>query len=1031
MLAGSPSTAQRFTAPKLSGFGFQALTPADLDGMTPPPAGSPNFIMRHVDTEAHGIAGYPSNDLLEVWAFSVNWVTPANSTFTKIADILTAEFDSTLCGLTSFYCMGMPGVAQGATNSLDPLREVIMQRLAYRNFGTHQVLVGNLVTDIGSNIGGIRWFELRKTGAGAWTLYQEGTYAPTAQDNRWMGGIAMDGAGNIALGYNISSQTIYPSLRYTGRLASDPLGTMPQGEYTLVSGTANNGSNRYGDYAAMSIDPIDDCTFWFTGEWNDNSQWKTRIGAFRFDACGSTNFTLNVTPESQQVCSPDNAQYSIALAGVGNFDGSVTLSAVGSPGSSSFNPNPATPPENSLLTISGAPVGQYSFEIYGTSTITATLVQSKTVSLEVVGMQPGTPVLLTPINAASNVPTTPTFTWEALPGAGTYAIQVATDLSFTNVVAQASGLANPIWTSNTALNTNATYFWRVRAENACGAGVYSDVRIFGTVAAPGDCAAGTSPNILYDYGFESGADGWTSSGTGNTWALSALNPYAGTTHFRGIGSATVSDQRLDSPLVALPAGENPVVLKFWHAPNLEPRTGGCYDGGILEVSNNGGSTWSQVPNSSLLLGGYTGPISASSNPLNGLNAWCGTNPQPYFQTIADLSSYAGQTVQFRMRIGTDSSVSRPGWDVDNVTVQSCQAAANNPSIELVKTVGTDRSSCADETSINVPSGTEVTYCYTVQNTGDVPLNIHTLEDSELGVLLSDFIYSLAPGASAAITETAVIDTDTVNTAVWTAYNIGPSNTTTATAFASVSVVNPSIALKTTVGTQAGVCAETEAISVDAGTEVFYCYSVENTGDTPLPLHDLQDDQLGWIFTELSYLLEPGESVNTVDAGLEISAVISTPTTNTATWTAYDGEMISVSASASAAVTVNPSITLNVTVGKEVDVCATTTEITVPAGTSVYYCYTVENTSPVAFSYHTLEDTVLGTIFEDLSYYLGPWGTVVSIRPVTLTNTTASTATWTAYTGGGQAASATASASATVSVIGTATENLLYLPIIRR
>ena len=211
MLAGLSATFQRFTATALSGFSFQALTPGDLDGMTPPPAGAPDYIMRHRDTEVHGPSGFPSSDILEIYAFHVDWTTPANSTFTKLPDIVTAEFDSDLCGLSSFYCMGMPGVPQGSTSSLDPLREVIMNRLAYRNFGSHETLVGNFVTDInGNNIGGVRWFELRKVGAGAWSLYQEGTYAPTTADNRWMGGIAMDGAGNIALGYNVSSQTVYP-----------------------------------------------------------------------------------------------------------------------------------------------------------------------------------------------------------------------------------------------------------------------------------------------------------------------------------------------------------------------------------------------------------------------------------------------------------------------------------------------------------------------------------------------------------------------------------------------------------------------------------------------------------------------------------------------------------------------------------------------------------------------------------------------------------------------------------------------------
>ncbi|MBE2201812.1 MAG: hypothetical protein IAE79_24590, partial [Anaerolinea sp.] len=370
MLAGQPATSQRFTAPGLAGFGFEALTPADLDGMTPPPAGSPNYIMRHVDTEAHGVPGYPDNDILEIWAFSVDWTTPANSTFTKITDILTAEFDSTLCGLTSFYCMGMPGIAQGSTSSLDPLREVIMHRLGYRNFGTHQALVGNFVTDIGSNIGGVRWFELRKVGAGPWTLYQEGTYAPTTADNRWMGGIAMDGSGNIALGYNVSSQTIYPSIRYAGRLASDPLGTLPQGEYTLVNGSANNGSNRYGDYSAMGIDPIDDCTFWFTGQWNDASQWKTRIGAFRFDACGSTDFTLSASPETQNVCVGTDAPYTVNIGSNQGFSDPVTLSASGNPAGTTavFSVNGQPAPYTSTLTIGntgGATMGSYAINVVG------------------------------------------------------------------------------------------------------------------------------------------------------------------------------------------------------------------------------------------------------------------------------------------------------------------------------------------------------------------------------------------------------------------------------------------------------------------------------------------------------------------------------------------------------------------------------------------------------------------------------------------------------------------------------------------
>ena len=117
--------------------------------------------MRHRDTEVHGPGGMPSKDLLEVWTFTVNWANTAAATFSKIADIQVAEFDSTLCGLTSYSCIPQPGTGV----KLDPLREVIMWRLAYRNFSNRQVLVGNFATDVGSDRAGVRWFELRKTGS--------------------------------------------------------------------------------------------------------------------------------------------------------------------------------------------------------------------------------------------------------------------------------------------------------------------------------------------------------------------------------------------------------------------------------------------------------------------------------------------------------------------------------------------------------------------------------------------------------------------------------------------------------------------------------------------------------------------------------------------------------------------------------------------------------------------------------------------------------------------------------------------------
>ncbi len=293
MLAGNPALPlQRFTAPDLAGFGFQALIPSDLDG-PPPPAGSPNLFMRHRDDEVHNAGSNdPTRDFLEIWEFSVDFAAPTNSTFTQVADVPVAEFDSDLCGLFSFFCFPQPGTF----TRLDPLREVIMWRLQYRNFGTHEALVGNFVTDVtGTDRGGIRWFELRRTppGAGAWGLFQEGTFAPDA-DNRWMGSIAMDRAGNIALGYSVSSTTTFPSLRYTGRLAGDAAGVMTRPEVTAVAGANfQSGTTRWGDYSSMNVDPVDGCTFWYTNEFVGNNlpngfgigQWTTQIVRFDFQEC--------------------------------------------------------------------------------------------------------------------------------------------------------------------------------------------------------------------------------------------------------------------------------------------------------------------------------------------------------------------------------------------------------------------------------------------------------------------------------------------------------------------------------------------------------------------------------------------------------------------------------------------------------------------------------------------------------------------------------------------------------------------------
>ncbi|MGB0388763.1 MAG: hypothetical protein ACPGWR_28420 [Ardenticatenaceae bacterium] len=289
MLAGEAASFQKADQQK------NLLLPSDLDGSTEPPNDSPNYFYTFKDDE---YSNHQSDaDVVELWAFDVDWNETDNTSFTRVASIPMTSFIYTVCGFFDFNCIPQPGTSR----TLDSVSEWPMWRAQYRNFGTHETLVGNFTVDVGKDQAGIRWFELRKaddSNNGAWTLHQEGTHAPD-KHHRWMGSMAMDQSGNIALGYSISSSSLNPGIRYTTRLASDPLDTL-RSEETLVSGTASQtNSNRWGDYSSMNVDPADDCTFWYTNEYVSENRWSTRIGTFKIPSCGNgpqATATPTVTP---------------------------------------------------------------------------------------------------------------------------------------------------------------------------------------------------------------------------------------------------------------------------------------------------------------------------------------------------------------------------------------------------------------------------------------------------------------------------------------------------------------------------------------------------------------------------------------------------------------------------------------------------------------------------------------------------------------------------------------------------------------
>jgi hypothetical protein len=268
MLNGQPATQQCFQL--TSAFG--GVLPSDLDSATAPPAGSPNFLLNF------------GTNSLNLWKFHVDWANPANTKLTGPTNLPVAAFAAACGGGT---CIPQPGTSQ----KLDSLADRLMYRLAYRNFGDHEALVVNHSVKVSGNkkseVDGVRWYELRNPGT-APTVYQQSTFSPDG-NSRWMGSIAMDKVGNMALGYSVSSGAVFPSVTYTGRLATDPLGTMGA-EAVLQNGTGSQtrSLNRWGDYSAMAIDPVDQCTFWYTNEYlkqNGTFNWSTRIGSFKFLNC--------------------------------------------------------------------------------------------------------------------------------------------------------------------------------------------------------------------------------------------------------------------------------------------------------------------------------------------------------------------------------------------------------------------------------------------------------------------------------------------------------------------------------------------------------------------------------------------------------------------------------------------------------------------------------------------------------------------------------------------------------------------------
>jgi hypothetical protein len=251
--------------------GFFCPLPGDADGQLPP-AGTPCPIFSYTDDGWGG----SYTDAIKVYEMAVNWVpTTPTATITNVATLATLAFDASYN--SSWNDISQPSPS---TQKLDGIGGVFTFRAQNRCWTGYNSVVLNIGVKISSTQRSIRWYELRRTTAGAWSIYQQGTYTPDSY-SRWCGSIAMDDNGSIGLAYNISgSTTVYPGIRYTGRNASDPLGTMTYAEQLAIAGTSSQaGTNRWGDYSHLSLDPSNGTILWHTAEYYASGQ-KTRIYSF-------------------------------------------------------------------------------------------------------------------------------------------------------------------------------------------------------------------------------------------------------------------------------------------------------------------------------------------------------------------------------------------------------------------------------------------------------------------------------------------------------------------------------------------------------------------------------------------------------------------------------------------------------------------------------------------------------------------------------------------------------------------------------
>jgi hypothetical protein len=620
MLNGDPFTYVTFDL----GSAYWSLLPGNMRGDLPP-AGSPNYFAS---------IGFP--DTLRLWKFHVDWNNPGNSTFTGPVELPVADFA---------MIQDIPQPPPGEW--VDSLGDRLMMQLQYRNLDGHEALWVNHTVASGG-VAGVRWYEIRDPG-GTPVVYQQGTFQPD-DEYRWMGSLAVDQDGNMAVGYSVSSTTLYPAIRYAGRLAGEIPGLLPQGEASMIEGNGVqlSGSGRWGDYSAMTIDPVDDCTFWYTQEYyaiSSNRNWQTRIGSFRFPSCGLpkgwlTGMVYN-TANGEPVASVPVMAESPEVMLTGQTDASGIYSMTLPAGTYTVTAGPLPPGFPFPAVVPGVVVaaGEVTSLDIGLGGNPSLEEGMAWVDDDVPGgngngyPEPGESGLLL---------------WETISNTGA--------LTATNIMAELFAVTPGVTVTVSAVDypdigpgeawANLTPFeFSIAPTVPCGSElafekvVTADQGVY-TLTLTLDAKVPLPITSLFSDDMESGPANWTTGGVNDAWAITEEEAHSPTHAWSDSPYGDYASNKnawLRSPIFDM-SDMTDATLSFWHRYELEEG----WDFGYVEYSVDGGTTWI---------------------PLNGYSGF----EIDWLESQFDVPAFDNQpAVAFRFRIQSDGNTQEDGWYIDDV-----------------------------------------------------------------------------------------------------------------------------------------------------------------------------------------------------------------------------------------------------------------------------------------------------------------------------------------------------------------------------